>query len=114
MRLDTTVVRFHRDRVLVAVDRSRRRKRAAESRVDVHATHESWSVERQVDVMHSFHCNRRSSFLSRINISSVVFRTLTRSLATADIARNALSVKLASTAAQLQKQVVQQIHSKSQ
>ena len=113
MRVDTTVVRFHRDRVLVAVDRPRRRKRAAKSRVDVHATHESWSVECQVDVIHSFHCNTRSSSLSRINISSVVVKTLTRSSATADTARRAMSVKIVSTAAQLQKQVEQQIHSKS-
>ena len=88
-RVDTTLVRFHRDRVLVAVDRLPRRKRAV-IRVGVHATHESWSVECQVEVIHSFHCNRRSSSLSRINISSVVVKTLTRSCATADRPRDAL------------------------
>ena len=89
-RVDTTLVRFHRDRVLVAVDRLPRRKRAAVIRVVVHATHESWSVECQVDVIHSCHCNRRSSSLSRINISRVVVKTLTRICATADRPRDAL------------------------
>jgi len=110
MRVDTTVVRFHRDRVLVAVDRPRRRKRAAESRVDVHATHESWSVECQVDVIHSFHCNRRSSSLNRMNISSVVVKTLTRSSATADRPRDALCQ---SKSCQLQHNCRNKLYSKS-